>query len=126
MTIHINIIYTLLAMVLLLVTGCNKTEWEYPDLSAEHPRILSIWPPKNSNGLPGEFNVLLGEEFVQQVIYTPTDHAECIWYLEGEEVAKGGTFSFTPQALGKYYIKVVVKTAEQQTFREAYLSVVNP
>lgn len=119
-------IYGFVCFAILLTAGCNKTEWENPDLSGEFPRILSTWPQKGSNGLPGEFNVILGEVFQQEVIYTPTTHATCIWYMEGEQVAEGGVFTFTPEAVGKYYIKVIVKTATEQTFREAYLSVVNP
>lgn len=109
-----------------LFISCKKQEFSNPDLSQDNPRILSNWPPKTANGLPGEFNTLLNEEFDQQIIYTPVELSTCTWYLDGVEMIKGDTFKFTPTETGKYYLKVIVRTADKQTFREANVIVSNP
>jgi len=118
--------FFIFSLLLLIASGCRKSDLELPDLSGEYPRILSNWPPKTADGLPGEFNVLQGRVFEQQIIYTPISYATCIWFMDGKEVARGDTFTFTPTKTGRHYIKVIVQTSTAQTFREATLKISQP
>lgn len=117
--------------LILLITGilalalvkCTKETIHVPDLSETSPKILSTWPAPLDNGLPGSFNVRLGDTLHQEVIYTPTKFATCTWYLDGEQVGQGPLFTYIPMATGQHYIKIVVATADQATYRTAYLIV---
>lgn len=110
--------------IALPLVQCAKETIYVPDLSETSPKILSTWPAPLDNGLPGSFNVRLGDTLRQEVIYTPTKFATCVWYLDGEKVAQGPAFTYIPKATGQHYIKIIVATARQSTYRTAYLNVI--
>ncbi len=89
----------------------------------EYPRILGRWPEKLSDGSLGSFGTQSGQVLTVPLQFTPSNLCEGIWYLDGEEVYKGTTFTYTSNTPGAHNLKLVVKTPKYTTTREALLVV---
>ena len=130
---HSNRIMKRLFLILLTLSilgnifvGCKDEETDFTEVVKDkYTRIFGQWPEKK-NGKLGEFSVPLGNSLYVNIQYTPSQNSEAIWYVDGVEVHRGLGFSYTPEALGKYHLKLVVKTPKYETSREAIINVLTP
>lgn len=115
-----------LVFSLLSLGGCSD-DIDSPTLTTdEYPRILGRWPEKNDQGELGVFEIPLDQVLTINVQYTPAELCEGIWYLDEREIHRGVGLEYTPSVEGSFHLKLVVRTATQETAREAIIKVVAP
>ncbi len=113
----------LLIITAALFNSC-KDEVSLPVLTEdEYPRILGRWPEKQSNGSLGSFGTQSGQVLTIPLQFTPSHLCEGTWYLDGVEVNKGTVFTYTSDTPGTHNLKLIVKTPQYTTTREALLIV---
>lgn len=114
-------------MTLTFFSSCDNEDIDIPELTTdEYPRILGRWPDKQDGGALGNFEIPLNQILVIDVQYTPSGLCEGTWYLDGKEVHQGVGFEYTPSTEGTFHLKLVVKTSNKETSREANIVVVAP
>lgn len=108
------------------MSGCSDDIDSTILTTDEYPRILGRWPDRLDDGTLGAFETPLDQVLAINVQYTPTELCEGIWYLDGREIHRGIGLEYTPSVEGSFHLKLVVRTATQETIREATLKVIAP
>lgn len=118
-----KISWLLLVVIAALFNSC-KDEVTLPVLTEdEYPRILGRWPERLSDGSLGSFGAQSGQTLTIPLQFTPSNLCEGTWYLDGEVVYKGTTFTYISDTPGTHTLKLEVKTSKYTTTREALLIV---
>lgn len=115
---RIGILAALLAAV--VAAGCSPTAPE--QVREDVPEIIGPWPEGN----PGVFRVLVGDLLKISVLYTPSQTATAVWYLDGKEAGRGKDFSYTPDAGGEHLLRLEVSTRAGIAVKEAKVLVEDP
>lgn len=108
------------------MSGCSDDIDSTILTTDEYPRILGRWPDRLDDGTLGAFETPLDRPLTISVQYTPAELCEGIWYLDGREIHRGVGLEYTPSVEGNFHLKLVVRTATQETTREATLKVIAP
>ncbi|MGL4519733.1 MAG: hypothetical protein ACRCUJ_08680 [Phocaeicola sp.] len=120
-----KIILALLPMSIMLASCSNDNPFSVagPD---DEPHILApTFPDRNNGELPTVATIDRDGNFSMELVVTPADHVEVVWYLDGKECATGKKIDVSLLA-GVYEMKVVVTTTQgKSTSREGIVRV-NP
>ncbi len=117
--------YLLLLVVGIATLSCQKDEEYTLTEDAEYPRIFCTWP-EATGGILGSFSGQTGLDFTIVIQYTPYEQCEAVWYLDDVEYCRGAEFNYFSWEVVTHTLKVVVTTPLYETYREAYLKIVNP
>ncbi|WP_308756475.1 hypothetical protein [uncultured Bacteroides sp.] len=110
-----------------ILASCNDNEEPFsvagPD---DEPHILIPTFPDRVDGiLPTVATINRDANLQMTLTVTPADYCDIVWYIDGEEVAKGKDINI-PLMAGTYTLKVTATTpAGKSTFREGLVQV-NP
>lgn len=111
---------------LIVMAGCSD-DLEQVELTAdEYPRIIGNWPMKNDDGSLGTFSFTAGDTLSIDLEFTPSQYAIGTWYVDEVEYATGKSFKFTQDVPGRHYLKLILRTSSNETFREADIVVMEP
>ncbi len=112
-----------LIFAILSFTACDS-DVDLPEMTEEeYPRILGRWPELNDKGELGQFDAQAGTEFEMELMFTPSNLCEGIWYLDGVEYTRGTIFKYYSATPVSHHLKLVVTTPKYSTSREALLVV---
>lgn len=105
-----------------LFSSCNK-EPELPIFTEnDYPQIFGVWPESDmESGKVGEINGQLGVEVNIEMMFSPSEFCEGIWYIDGIEYCRGTNFVYTSYYPVTHELKLVVKTPKNETSRIANL-----
>ena len=96
----------------LLCISCSEDEPFSTVSPDDNPIILSPLFPDRVNGeLPVVSNINRDANFKMEVTVTPADYTEVVWYIDGNEAAKGDSIDIALPA-GVYQMKVVATTVK--------------
>lgn len=119
-----KIIFALTLILLVLSFSACDSDVNLPEMTEdEYPRILGRWPEKDANGNLGVFDAQVGKEFEMELMFTPSNLSEGIWYLDGVEYSRGNVFQYYSGAPVTHHLKLVVTTPKYSTSREGMLVV---
>lgn len=123
-----SIIRLLMAIlpISLLCISCSEDEPFSTVSPDDNPIILSPLFPDRVNGeLPVVSNINRDANFKMEVTVTPADYTEVVWYIDGNEAAKGDSIDIALPA-GLYQMKVVATTVKGKSTSREGLIQVNP
>lgn len=123
-----SIIRLLMAIlpISLLCISCSEDEPFSTVSPDDNPIILSPLFPDRVNGeLPVVSNINRDANFKMEVTVTPADYTEVVWYIDGNEAAKGDSIDIALPA-GVYQMKVVATTVKGKSTSREGLVQVNP
>lgn len=123
-----SIIRLLMAIlpISLLCISCSEDEPFSTVSPDDNPIILSPLFPDRVNGeLPVVSNINRDANFKMEVTVTPADYTEVVWYIDGNEAAKGDSIDIALPA-GLYQMKVIATTVKGKSTSREGLIQVNP
>lgn len=114
----------MLPLVALTTVGCSDDEPFSVASADDEPHILDpIFPDRVNGNLPTVADFDRDGSFKMSLVVTPSQYTEVVWYIDGEEVAKGTSINL-PLLAGNYPMKVVATTTTgKSTFREGLVNV---
>lgn len=122
-------IFRLLLAILPLSMICLSCSDEEPFSTVgpdDDPHILSpLFPDRENGELPIVSNINRDVNFKMVLTVTPADYTEVVWYIDGNEVAKGDSIDM-PLPAGLYQMKVVATTVKGKSTSREGLVKVNP
>ena len=94
----------------LLCISCSEDEPFSTVSPDDNPIILSPLFPDRVNGeLPVVSNINRDANFKMEVTVTPADYTEVVWYIDGNEAAKGDSIDVSGTSKGKGYTGPILR-----------------
>lgn len=122
----IDRIVTLLLPITLLLASCSNDSPFSVAGPDDEPHILApTFPDRNNGELPTVATLTRDGNFSMELVVTPADYVEVVWYLDGKEVATGKSIDM-PLLAGSYAMKVVVTTTQGKSTSRQGMVRVNP
>lgn len=109
-----------------VLSSCSSDEPFSVAAPSDEPHILDpIFPDRVNGELPVVANINRDADFTMSLTVTPSQSTEVVWFIDGDEVARGTSIDL-PLLAGSYHMKVTATTSEgKSTFREGIVNV-NP
>ena len=113
----------LLSIIMIFLGSCSSDDEQIGATADDYPRIMGSWPERATDGSLGTLTFNAKDTLTVSVQFSPALYCEGTWYVDGVETAKGNTFKFTEDKADRHNLKLVVKTAKNETTREAIIIV---
>ena len=123
---NLNKFFMLIAVSLMALTACSDDLEQVELTPDEYPRIIGNWPMKADDGALGTYSFAAGDTLKINLMFTPSQYAVGTWYVDDVEYSTGNSFMYTNNTPGEHYLKLILKTAKNETFREATIVVREP